>query len=504
MPSRQSKNYKTPARKGLLSPLELLDAPLRAAKETVSGDELEWFSPEGLNPHVYAAGNTAADLLLDPLNLLGGGLYKRGTKMVTDLVGDKAGRGMLTAAADNYIPNYYGPEGDPSPMLESLAVDLFHGTDVKPDDAVQGARHLGSKAMTLLKGAAGAARDLVDPASRALWKGEGIAKSGQNIIKGHNVDKAAGVGSRSEAKAVAEANYQLHNAFQSGRQGPTNPALAAIGERSNLETYSPNAPGTITGWVQKHAGSKLDPTTGKYVPIEMSQTDADFVEKYVNGAWGGSEGIVMKRAASKQSGDHRNDALSMKNPTMGAISRVFKQGPVADVATLRSQLAEQQARRAKDSPDGANFVIEAADDTGVWVRTSKPGSAITEGGVNMLTKIMPSGEHFTVVSDKHDFLEKAPVLGKAVSKYLPQDLIAVTPPMWGHALEKPVKNAAGKKGASPYRLTSSDMPTEAGWARDLETIANLKPREDLLRAEQLRSAGMLAPIVAAGARDKEQ
>lgn len=57
-----------------------LNAPREFLKESVSGDKSEWFSSEGIPDWMYAAGNTALDLVLDPINLMGGGFMTSAIK----------------------------------------------------------------------------------------------------------------------------------------------------------------------------------------------------------------------------------------------------------------------------------------------------------------------------------------------------------------------------------------------------------------------------------------
>ena len=55
-----------------------MNAPREYLKESISGDKSEWFSPEGLPVPLYAAGNTFLDIVADPINLIGGGLFTGG------------------------------------------------------------------------------------------------------------------------------------------------------------------------------------------------------------------------------------------------------------------------------------------------------------------------------------------------------------------------------------------------------------------------------------------
>ena len=53
-----------------------------------------------------------------------------------------------------------------------------------------------------------------------------------------------------------------------------------------------------------------------------------------------------------------------------------------------------------------------------------------KGGINgLLMKVMPNGRAVAFMSDKHDFLEKLPVVGKILEKALPRELMAISGPM---------------------------------------------------------------------------
>lgn len=107
--------------------LDLVDRPLNAAqgaaaeglegaKKGIMGEVdysyLDAMSPEfqAKNPETAAALAVAGDLVLDPLNLVGAGLFSKGTKALKQLgYGEKQNRGGVLSSASNYIENWYGP-----------------------------------------------------------------------------------------------------------------------------------------------------------------------------------------------------------------------------------------------------------------------------------------------------------------------------------------------------------------------------------------------------------
>jgi hypothetical protein len=435
--------------------------------------------------------------------LIGGGsLAAGGRAAVNRLAGPKSHKGMVTAPFNNYIDDFYGMTSDATGVEELLGKGLSKVHPRVPE--AQGAaatRKIVNTADTVATGAIESVRDMVSPRARAMWGGGGISRGGQEIIRGHLDDIAQGTGARSKPKAVGEAIYQGHMGAQSGRVGPTAPALQNTLDKSFLEPYTKNAPGQISGWMGKHSGYKTG-VDGKMKSIDMGVKDRKFIEDYVNEVWEGADKVVMKQPAIKESGDHKFDVFSNKSPASSAMTKVFKElhesGQEMNVDTLAStfqKYADASAAKVAKDPTAHKFRVVKVDSDGVWLHTSKPGSAIVEGGVNMLYKVKPDGEFFTVISDKHDFLEKFPVLGPAASKLLPEQLVAVTPPIHGNVYSRKALKDYGQ--APKYQLSSTKIKNERGqvgtdttWNKDLQGIADYEADPDLLRAEQMRSAAL--------------
>ena len=113
-------NLQEETQKEFESAVDKLSVPQRKLKEAISGNETEWFSPEGVNPHVYAAGNTILDLLVDPVGMIPGlGVAKRYAQNIPTQIDNfyspnvvdkakglaKAGaKGLMGAVEETYSP----------------------------------------------------------------------------------------------------------------------------------------------------------------------------------------------------------------------------------------------------------------------------------------------------------------------------------------------------------------------------------------------------------------
>ena len=139
-------------------------------------------------------------------------------------------------------------------------------------------------------------------------------------------------------------------------------------------------------------------------------------------------------------------------------------------------------------------------DGSVWVTGSRPGSAITEGGINYLTKVSPKGTLMGVMSDEHNLFEGfagkvqkytgVPALS-AMRYLLPNRFIAVTPPMMADL----------KKGTKYLERDSFDLPagrTDMSAKERLEPIRDYQPSEGVLTQERLRSRGQAEAVTGAG------
>lgn len=116
---------------------------------------------------------------------------------------------------------------------------------------------------------------------------------------------------------------------------------------------------------------------------------------------------------------------------------------VPDVDALRDALEKSAVSKNKDGTYNGdveliktyagdtpkNYRILGQDDDGVWITYSNAGRAKVEGGVNVIVRVDPDGSLTAIVSDLHDFGDKIPVLNTMLDNTLPNQVLAVTPPM---------------------------------------------------------------------------
>ena len=153
---------------------------------------------------------------------------------------------------------------------------------------------------------------------------------------------------------------------------------------------------------------------------------------------------------------------------------------------------------AGDSPK--NYRVLGRDSDGVWITYSNAGRGKVEGGVNVLVRVDPDGSLTAVVSDLHDFGDKIPVLNTMLDNTLPNQVLAVTPPMQTNV--QSISNLRSKK------TDDAELKAEYGGNVDASIIpapaksSGLKKKEarealDVLdispsKTEVARQTGMLA------------
>ena len=471
---------------------EALNWPLQQAKGVTPGED--WYDrPEGMPHELWAASQVAGDLILDPLNLLPVGLFAKGAKAAGR--GAKAalqpgsGKGLGVSSTSNYIPNWYGlTDGSATKIspAEKVAVQALMKKGLPYDQALGAVRKGKSGVAFGAGGVKNAAKNMLSPRARATHKETGMNPVVQDAIT--DLINKPKPSPRDVEKAAANVNYLSHINQQSGRQGPLHPAMVEIAERSNLEAYADNTPGVMSDWFRKHGGTVKE--TGQ--PNVISDLDAWTLEEHVRDAWGDTQKVVMKRARSGPGGNHYND-LFRKMAPIGEIRKgmVSKKGSLAD--------------HFKKNPKGENWSVKKIDDDGaVWLQSQggtggrgakqNVGTAVTEGGVNWTMKVDPDGTLMGMVSDRHDFLENMPVAGKAIGKNLPNNLVAVTPPMYIdiRSLRKQIPGTTSQNIAGVSRKKTAG---EASNLTLLEELASVRPSDAAVAAEQaknLKAGGMLS------------
>ena len=433
-------------------------------------------------------------------------------RQVDELTGEDSGRGMLTGSANNVIPGYYGPE-----KLASIAAWL-------PSQI------------------AGTVRDIASPSSRAKYREQGITTSSQQIMKRaregskskletfiYNLPPFKALkGSKNIEKgtprAIAQGQYLGRIHAQSGRVGSSD-LIDEIMRRSDVAETVDYYFGAYADSVRNN---KLKPypkdSAGqpKKMPIKMSNEDLDFIEDHFGRVWtepsqrlGGGPEVPFRDAetpilAIKNPGDgrsytgrHHMDVLH-KAPFVTKVENIFKNRDNVSADELFSLLnAEAAVSQGLKEARFKYSVAGQAADGGVWITGSRPGSAITEGGINYLVKVTRDGKLIGVMSDEHNLFEG--IAGKiqkftagviptlnVMKHLLPNRIIAVTPPM--------IRDLKGRSNYQHPTGKSDGRP----YGEVVDEIIDFKPSDAVLKAEQQRQGGMLTTAASAAVMGQTQ
>lgn len=431
-------------------------------------------------------------------------------RRVDELTGKDSGRGMLLGSANNVIPGYYGPE-----KVASVAAWV-------PNQIV------------------GTVRDMASPASRAKYREQGVTTSSQQIMK------RAREGSKSKLetfiynlppfkalkgvkdiekgtpRAIAQGQYLGRIHAQSGRVGDSD-LLGEIMRRSDVAETVDYYFGAYADSVRNNR-LKPYPTDSagqkKKMPLKMSNEDLDFIEDHFSTVWtepsqkiGGGPEVSFRDAETpilaiknpgkggSYTGKHYDDVL--KNaPFVSKVQNIFKSRDNVSADELFSLLNAEAAVSQGLKKERLRYSVAGqAADGGVWITGSRPGSAITEGGINYLVKVTTDGKLIGVMSDEHNLFEgiagkiqektRVPTLN-AMKHLIPNRLIAVTPPMI-----RDLKSGSGyvhPKGKSDGR----------GYGEVVDEVVDFKPSDAVLKAEQQRQRGMLTTAASAAVMGQTQ
>lgn len=488
--------------------LNVLDAPSNAVQGLLTGglddawrgltqqqdyDLEELYSDEFRknNPKTAYISSAVANAVLDPLNLIGVGLLTKGVK------GAKAGieaganvakgakKGSFISSVPNYIQGNYGPTEQTLATAKKMSDGLFSDTMKfttpkqvemlnRGTEALIPAYMASKKAGGFLKtGALGAKniiRNSIDPEARALYRSEkinkGLLETGQLSNKGDpNVDQ------------MHKAFYNMHIAVQSG----------AVGSKQALSDFSKRF--GYKGYEDFKVGSYHKASKGHHKGnTPASKAEANAIETKAMGAWKNRKGVTaladsntkmfLKRPASTKTGNHWNDLITSNQ--MNDLGTAFKGKVPTDLDEFAKHLNKQTFRNNKGDIYKPDFKVDK--DTGnVWMQFGKSGSSITEGGVNMIVGIKPSGRFVSAVSDEHNFLEKIPLIGRVVESRLPNRVVAITPPMIGNI--KRVKKRQVGRDVVPAKVVQSKVPP-AQWKTRMADIENTKAKAPDLAYEK--------------------
>jgi len=438
-------------------------------------------------------------------------------RRVDELTGADSGKGMLLSSANNVIPGYYGPD-----KTASVAAWV-------PDQII------------------GTVRDMASPSSRAKYREQGLTTSSQKIMQ--KAREGAGSKLRSsiydlpflqgmkkpgsqsleagDPRAVAQAQYLGRIQAQAGRKGGSD-LLDEIMRRSDVAETVDYYPGAYADTVK---ANKLKPypidETGqkKKMPIRMSNEDLDFIEDHFSTVWtepsqkmGGGPEVSFKDAETPilaiknpgvgkaTTGRHHMDVL-VHAPYVSGASRIFKGRDNVSSEELFTKLNAAAAQSQSLKTDKLKFSVKGqAADGGVWITGSRPGSAITEGGINYLVKVTTDGKLIGVMSDEHNLFEgiagkiqkvtggAVPTL-RAMKHLIPNRLIAVTPPM--------IRDLKGVDEGTQY-VHPKGKSDKRTYGKVVDEIIDFKPSDAVLKAEQQRQQGMLTTAASAAIMGQTQ
>ena len=481
-----------------LAKRETLAPFFEAAKKGVEGyEELKRESPRTAR-NIQAA-LTVADVIP---TVKGASVTREGLEAVNALTGPESSRGMLTASANNFIGNYY----DPNPLKKTLGIATW-----------------------LPKQVVNTATDIISPTSRAGYRDEGISRSTQKIIaraQGKQslldvLDDVPYLGElfKSEAKetgihrGVAQAQYVGRVHAQSERKGKAD-LVDEIIRRSDVvdvfDYYEGAYKDTIKDKKLKPYYRKED--AKKQMPLRISDDDLDFIEQHFSTVWTEPSltnpnvmvpfkeaekpllAIKNPGAGQRITGSHYDDVFR-RAPFVIPTRQIFKDAKKIDPEELLVRLSEQANLSQQLKETKKHFkIVGQAKDGGVWVSGSMPGSAITEGGINYLTKVTPDGKMIGVMSDEHNLFEgiaakvekysagTIPALS-AMKHFLPRRLIAVTPPM---AIDIKSKATSTRK----YEMPQGRSTKGKTYPDILDEIVDYTPPKEVVEAERRVNAGI--------------
>ena len=420
----------------------------------------------------------------------GGGLVKAGAK---------ANKGAWAAGVENYIDNFYKndkPKVDPTELEKTLGeIAVKFKGEKTTDKNIAGA---GKYATGLMKwgtgGAAAAIDSLLNPYSRALYRETGISRKGQKAVDDLLFKNKGKPSNRDVDKAVAQVVYNRHLIEQSDRKGELGNPLLEIEDFANVQGYAAD---TLDTFVKGAKATKFTTPEGKKISTPKAVLTAAYDK--INKAWGNTPDpkrkVVFKEPSGGTSGDHLKD-LAFKHPANKYIRKI--------IANQKGKLSvEEMWRKLKDISEKeggfkVNSSLKDVKKNGLWVQAGLKGSSVVEGGINGLMKVLPNGRAIGFMSDKHDFLEKVPVVGKILEKALPRELMAISGPMYLDIMGTKWAEEALEKAGKPVVPRSKNKPVKRKDRPEMEQVlqnyvAARPTAGGMLRgADPLTGAGLLA------------
>ena len=381
----------------------------------------------------------ALNLIADPLNLVGAGLFKKGVQGVdaarkiganidpkmTDMFKRD---GNILSNFPNYIPDHYGPSNMTKGWMKKSTDLLSSKTTANPEmlnpaialagNGVGKVRWLGHGFNNMLKQGLNTER-------RALQAETGINQSMLGM-------KALADKNSFNPELVARAMYNADILSQQGKAIPKE-----LQEVLNRTFHTSNTPisqntyatliGDLTkgvdnlGWSTKdlerlsnhlyrgpHTSSRLKGKGKKLSPVD-------------------DEGLVLLNIKRQQGlgGNHYAD-LTKRATVLGDVAKVMgKLGNQSGKGRGNFSSVDEMYEALKKQ--GVVMGKNAKDTDGIWLQRTYKGSSIREGAYNLAIKVKPDGDFIAMMSDEHNFLE---TLGGDVM--VKNRMISATPPMTGN------------------------------------------------------------------------
>lgn len=393
---------------------------------------------------------------------VGGGLVKAGAA---------ANKGAWAAGVKNYISNFYGndkPDVDPTKLEKTLGEVALKFKGEKTTD--KNVALAGKKITGLMKwgtgGAAAAIDSLLNPYSRALYRETGVSRKGQEAVNELLFKNKGNPSDRDLDKAVAQVVYNRHIIEQSDRKGELGNPLLEIEDFANVQGYAVD---TLDNFVRGAKATKFTTPEGKKISTPKAVLTTAYDK--INEAWGNTADpkrkVVFKEPSGGRSGDHLKD-LAFKHPANKHIRKI--------IAEQKGKLSvEEMWRKLKDISEKeggfkVNSSLKDVKKNGLWVQAGLKGTAVVEGGVNGLMKVLPNGRAIGFMSDKHDFLEKLPIVGKTLEKVLPRELMAISGPMYLDLMGTRWAEQALEKAGKPVVPRSKNKPVKREDRPDMEQV----------------------------------
>ena len=384
------------------------------------------------------------------------------------------------SAASNYIPNQYTPSvknlKDMPKEFKSLTDKLleYKVKGVKTEkEAFYLAQKLTGASKWAVNGVVGGINSIFNPKARALYDKHGINSSSQAIVKQERALEAAArkrgdtaVANRHKEKAIAQINYNKYITAQTGFKGEVSKAMDDVLESVSWGGMQPLTKKNYIDSAKKQQNTIVTKdSNGQEIRTNLAASDADlsFVYEQAQKLWSmpvnkGNK-LVVKRNTGI-GGNHGSDAIANKNKVHKYMRKLYASDGITDPMEIYNHL---KSLSKEDFPKGVVLLNKSAEDValnGLWLSTSHVGSAVVEGGVNVMTKILPNQRAMSFVSDVHDFLEKVPVLGKVLEKALPNGEMSITPPIFSDLRLPDVKKADTKGPVTSLNPNQSGKVTD--------------------------------------------